>query len=508
MIRSITGCFERAVMNVYGIDIGEAGIKIAQVERKLRGYSVKRLKAVQTGGDPSASLKDALSQMGFDPREDAVAAVFTKDRVSTRVFTMAIGDDKKVAEGLPYELESLVPFDVENMVIAHQLTRTQKGETQVSVAFTTKPEFEKFLSVFGGAGADPDYVIPAPFAISAAVGGANHPDALTVDIGAGAVMIVATRAGAPILSHIVETGLRPMADIAVTAEREGEADVRLSSFPGKLAREIRLVMTALSRGSEPFNPPKISLCGGVAGDSKLQDTLEEQIGVPVERANAEGDGAPCDLDGLRDRWGKPPIFAPALGAALIAVKDNDTRANFRIGANKKSGGFSGARREAILTSALVAVFVFAWIGAYIAEGIRLDGKYAALKNELRAEFKKAMPEVTNVVSEITQLKSALVALESKALALRPALSEKDPLLDRFTGVTDSVPEGGKLDITEFTYEWDRILLSGKTDSFENVEQFRKNLEKLEWAGKTVVEGAKTGLAGGGVEFKITVGVAR
>jgi general secretion pathway protein L len=495
-------------MNIYGIDIGEAAIKIAQVERKLRGYSVKRLKAVQGGGDPSASLKDALSQMGFDPREDAVAAVFTKDRVSTRVFTMAIGDEKKIAEAMPFELESLVPFDAENMVIAHQLARTEKGETQVSVAFTPKAEFDRFLSIFAGAGADPDYVIPAQFAMTAAVEGANQADALTVDLGAGAVMIVATRAGAPILSHTVDMGLQSNMGDSATAGRDGEAGGRLSSFPEKLAREIRLVMTALSRGSETFRPLKISLCGGVAGDVKLQETLAERIGVPVERASAEGDGAPCDLDGLRDRWGKPPIFAPALGAALIAVKDNETRANFRAGANKKSGGIAGARREAVLTLALVAVFVFAWLGAYIAEGIRLDGKYATLKNELRAEFKKAMPEVTNVVSEITQLKSALASLDSKSAALKPALTEKDPFLDRFTGVTEALPEGAKLDITELTYEWDRILLSGRTDSFEKVEQFRKNLEKLEWVGKSVVEGAKTGLAGGGVEFKITVGVAR
>lgn len=495
-------------MNIYGIDIGEAGIKIAQVERKLRGYSVKRLKAVQAGDNPSSALREALSQMGFDSREDAVAAVFTKDRVSTRVFTMAIREEKRVAEALPFELESLVPFDAESMVIAHQLARTKNGETQVSAAFTPKPEFEMFLSIFAGAGADPDYVIPAPFAITAAVVGANPADALTVDIGASAVMIVAARAGSLLMSHTADMRAQAMTDNSMTSTREGETANRLSYLSEKLVREIRLVMAALSRGGEPFSPTKISLCGGMAADLKLQNTLAERLGVPIERASAEGDGAPSDLEGLRDRWGKAPIFAPALGAALIAVKDHDTRANFRIGAYKKSGGFSGARRETILTSALVAVFVCAWLGAYIAEGIRLDGKYTALKNELRAEFKKAMPEVTNVVSEITQLKSSLVTLESKAAALRPALSEKDPFLDRFTGVTDSLPEGSKLDVTEFIYEWDRILLSGRTDSFEMVEQFRKNLEKLEWAGKAVVEGAKTGLAGGGVEFKITVGVAR
>ncbi|MBF0635216.1 MAG: PilN domain-containing protein, partial [Nitrospinae bacterium] len=188
--------------------------------------------------------------------------------------------------------------------------------------------------------------------------------------------------------------------------------------------------------------------------------------------------------------------------------DPDTRANFRVGSNKKSGGFTGARRQAILTAALAGVFVLAWVGSYIAEGMRLDAKYGALKNELRAEFKKAMPEVTNIVSEMAQLKSAIAALETKAGALGPALAEKDPFLDRFTSVTDSVPEGARLDIAEFTYEWDRILLSGKTDSFERVEQFRNNLEKLDWAGKAVVEGAKTGIAGGGVEFKITIGSAR
>lgn len=495
-------------MNIYGIDIGVASVKIAQVEKKLRGYSVKRLKAVQTGGDPSAALKSALKEMGFDPMEDAVAAVFPKDRVSTRVVTMAIDDEKKIAEALPFELESLAPFDAENMVIGHRVTRTEKGETQVSAAFAVKPEFTRFLEIFGKAGADPDYVIPEPFAIAQAVAGVNPADALMVDIGAASVLILAARSGAVVLAHTSDMGASALTDSLARAEGAGGTETRLSSFAGRLAREIKLAITSASTGGEPFSPPKISLCGGLAADLKLQNLLAESLGISVERANAEGDDAPCDLDGLRDRWGKPPIFASALGSALIAAKNPDTRMNFRTGAHKKSGGFSGAGRQTILTAALAAVFIFVWIGAYIAEGIRLDGKYGAVKNELRAEFKKAMPEISNVVSEVAQLKSSLAALQAKALALGPALAEKDTFLDRFTGVTDSVPEGARLDITELTYEWDRILLSGRTDSFELVEQFRKNLEQIEWAGKAVVEGAKTGLAGGGVEFKMTLDVAR
>jgi hypothetical protein len=41
-----------------------------------------------------------------------------------------------------------------------------------------------------------------------------------------------------------------------------------------------------------------------------------------------------------------------------------------------------------------------------------------------------------------------------------------------------------------------------------VEQFRANLENLEWIDKAVVEGAKTGLTGGGVEFKLSINVSR
>lgn len=495
-------------MNIYGIDIGSSSVKVTQVEKKLRGYTVKRLKAVQAGADPAGALKSALAQMGFDPREDTVAVVFPKDRVSTRVLTMALADDKKIAEALPFELESLVPFDAEKMVIAHQLTRRKNGEPEVGVAYAPKLEFTRFLSMLDRAGADPDYVIPSQFAITAALGSASLADAVTVDVGVSTVLVLATRGVSLVLASTADMGADIAENLSSAIDGGAEAEAGLSLFADRLAREIKLVIAGASKDGEPFTPSKISLCGGMAADAKLKSLLAERIGVPVERASAEGDNAPSEIDGARDRWGRPPIFAPALGAALLAAKDPDTRANFRTGSHKKRGGFTGARRQAVLTAALAAVFVFAWIGAYIAEGVRLDGKYGALKNELRAEFKKAMPEATNIVSEVAQLKSALTAMESRAGSLGPALAEKDPFLDRFTSVTDSVPEGARLDIVEFTYEWDRILLSGRTDSFERVEQFRNNLEKLDWAGKAVVEGAKTGIAGGGVEFKMTIGPAR
>lgn len=495
-------------MNIYGIDIGAAGARIARVEKKLRGYSVKRLKAVPAGGDLSTALKAALKEMEFDPMDDIVAAVFPKDRVSIRVLTMALEDGKKIAEALPFEIESLVPFDAESMVIAHQLARMEKGETRVCATFAPKTEFERFLEILGAAGVDPDYVVPAPFAVTAAIAGDDPADALMVDIGSASVMILAARGGVVALAHASDMGASALADGLAGAEGADETQTRLSSFAGRLAREIKLVMASASREGGPFQPPKISLCGGPAADLKLQNLLAERLGAPVERASVEGDDAPRDLDGQRDRRGARTIFASALGAALIAARDPDTRMNFRTGAHKKSGGLAGAGRQTILTAALAVVFVFAWIGAHIAEGMRLDGKYGAIKNELRVEFKKAMPEVSNIVSEIAQLKGALAALESRAAALGPAMAEKDTFLDLFTGVTDSVPQGARLDITELTYEWDRMLLSGRTDSFERVEQFRENLEKLEWAGKAVVEGAKTGLAGGGVEFKMTLNVAR
>ena len=495
-------------MNIYGIDIGSASVKIAQVEKKLRGYTVKRLKSVQAGDDPAIALKNALAQMGFDPKEDTVAVAFPKVRVSTRVLTMALADDKKIAEALPFELESLVPFDAEKMVIAHQLARKKSGEPEVGVAFASRLEFTRFLAMMDTAGADPDYVIPSLFAITAALGGANRTDSVTVDIGVSTVLVLATRGDSMVLAHTAEIGADIAESLSSASDGGAESEAGLSLFADKLAREVKLVIAGASKENEPFSPLKISLCGGLAADSKFKSLLADRLDVPVERASAEGDDAPVENDGLRDRWGRPPIFVSALGAALIAAKDPDTRANFRVGSHKKRGGFAGARRQAILTAALAGVFVLAWIGAYIAEGMRLDAKYGALKNELRAEFKKAMPEVTNIVSEMAQLKSAIAALETKAVTLGPALAEKDPFLDRFTSVTDSVPEGARLDIAEFTYEWDRILLSGKTDSFERVEQLRNNLEKLDWAGKAAVEGAKTGIAGGGVEFKMTIGSAR
>ncbi|MBI4666532.1 MAG: hypothetical protein HY751_09005 [Nitrospinae bacterium] len=487
-------------MNVFGLEIGAHSIKIAQIEKQWRGHSVKKLLYAPL----AAGIGGPLASMGFDPGEDAVAVIYPQNLLSCRALELPFADRKRIEEVLPFELESLTVFDAGQLVCGFSDSPAPDGKTRVLAVMTPKEELAKFLGGLAEAGIDPDYVIPLPFALAESTGhvSASGGGTALVDAGMEFTTIVIMESGKPVFVHTAE----PAADAAVA--REDDKDGR-KEFAKTVACSVYLAAEAARRKAVTQKVAGALVCGEPGADAKFVQWLGEDLGMPSGRVNLPDSAATAQVEGLKAGSSAGPVFAGALGAALLAVKGGGMKEiNLRKNEFRKKRGFTGGRRHVLVAMALAGVLAVSMLAAYIAEGISLSAKYDGLKGQVRAEFQKAMPEVTNIVSEISQLKGALDAMEKQAGALGSAVGERDPFLERFYGITSSAPEGARLDLDEFVYEWGHISLTGRTESFDKVEAFRKNIEKLGWVRKAVVDSVKAAIAPGTVEFRMTIETAR
>jgi len=74
-------------------------------------------------------------------------------------------------------------------------------------------------------------------------------------------------------------------------------------------------------------------------------------------------------------------------------------------------------------------------------------------------------------------------------------------------VTYAKPQNTRLDIEELTYEPGRLVLTGRTESYEKVDALKSNLEKLAWVGKARLEKARSSASKADVSFRIEVDMA-
>jgi general secretion pathway protein L len=479
--------------NIFGIDFTSGGLKVAVIEKQFRSHKVLKLAhrplEIDSADQTARVIKETIENLGYDAETDQVIAVFPSDRLTSRVITVPLTKRKMILETLPFELETLLPFEAEDIVSDFLNIKVTDNGSKILAVVAKKDDIEDFLNVYTAAGLDPDMVIPEPVCAGRA---AKYKPATEngVDIyinlkeNSGSITLV--HGHSPVSFHTTSTGIKNGVE--------------------PLVSEIKRQMLGDDGEYGPVNA--LVLSGGPEGLDEMAVTLESTLQSPVRISEMPGGNAPVDSHRFFGRSEANATFALALGAALIVAEDDtDSMLDLRTGQFKRKPRIAGYRTQFITATALFVAGLLVWTISYLSEGVGLNNEYVSLKSEIRSEFKKALPNVKNIVSEEQQLKNALTKLETKAKALGVGAGGVDPLLDFIADITLSVPDDVKLDVEELVYEPDGFIIAGHTESFKKVDKLKKKIEELEWTGKVTVDQAKADVSGGGVRFRLEVKIA-
>src|SRR4051812_21066639 len=247
-------------MSTYlGIDIGTTAVKVAAIRtayRKVQLVGLASVEIAQVGGLIEAIQQAARAVVG-ERGADAIATSMEGSRATVRVVGLPQSAAKSIAEVLPYELESALPFDLTESVFDWRLLpglREEKGEElsvlvgvakisdvqaridAIKLALNTEPERV-------GLGAFPiANLVPFLPGFEAAQGGV----VAMVDLGTVTSDVILLKNGEPVFARTVGLGTKGLPGTAA-----------------KLARELRVTIAAhRAQGGEP--PTRLYLCGGGA----------------------------------------------------------------------------------------------------------------------------------------------------------------------------------------------------------------------------------------------------
>jgi len=473
-------------MRIFGVEAGAGFIRAAVVEKQMRGTRILRLAstALEAGERNSASLGEFLRRLGFSPDKDTLAAVFPGEKVSHRVLATPLTKKTQIAQTLPFELEAKVPFTADEFVCGFIVTGSGADGSRLLAALAKNEDMEDFLGIYAGAGLDPDLVAPGPLASAAglAANAGRDETAAVVHGGSGGVYITITGPGG-----------EPLAFHTCGPAEEAE----------KIGMEIDRLMLGLARENPGIKLGAVALGGWAFGPS---DAISQRLMAPVGFAQITGAPEP-EAGGLAANSveeGKAQFLA-ALGAAYMAAGVAKPL-SLRQGRFQKTARRASQGREAAVAGVLAAAAAALWLISFIAGGISMNREYSSLKAQVREIFKTAMPEVTTIVAEKQQMMAELARLEGSARTLGVGQG-RDPFLDVMLDVARSKPSGAQMAMEEMIFEPGRLILSGRTESFEKVDQYKNALEKLPWVAKARLDKAKAAAGKGEVTFRLEADVA-
>jgi len=433
---------------ILALDLGTATLRAVIIESTLRSCRVTGF--FQQPRDPDRDLAEQVREfcVSYRLHGDTVLSCVPGDMVTHRLLSLPFTQSRQVSQAIPFELETLIPFDIENMVITEQIVQcTETGATVLAIA-TPKAVFTEYLAMLSAAGVDPEEVSFAPLAALPLVTLSG------VDVrGVTALLDVGERqTSVVLLQDGVLCGVRTLNSGCSQDEREVAA----------LVAELQWTLLVLG-GNDGKLPARFFMCGTGASLLRLKSELGHHFAAEVvsfqdlrvsaiaeEDHAAQAEFAACLGMGLRE----------ALGGALFGV-------NLRCGEFSPRTQSDAVRYEWRQLGRLAVAGAVAASLAFVVDLYSLNSRYQLLRQEIRRVFTAVLPEVWTVVNEKVQLEDAIAALQQRRRLLRGAVAVSP--LDILHQLSTVFPENVPLDLEEWTFEENAVRLRGTTSSFEAAE---------------------------------------
>ncbi len=479
---------------IVGLDVSADAVRLVALESGFRGFQVVQMshaplaaRQVAEGAEaaPDTRLRDALQALsGGQPLgPDVVAVALPGALVASFPMSLPFVDSRRIEQVLPAEVESAIPFDLDEVVWDYAVLSQEGGKSELIVGVVRKTALRELLAMLTAAGIDPKVVTFAPLAL-AALGEkkllASLPDSgdrtePNIDIAAvarGEPQLV-TAPGIALLEAgpdranfcILRAGKTDVARSLPTSsaaawEAAAQDNESLGKLLAPLARDLKITLRTRAGRKETL-PTRMLLDGQIADLPGAREWLSADLQILCEPLELTPEAQP---PGAAD----PSSYALALGLALRAQHPRG-RINFRKDEFAFTKDVSHVRGQfARLAVAVAAVLVLALVS-----GI---ARVSALEKQGKA-YDDALCKATEQILRkcYTDYREALGALRgsnSRAGGI-PRVSGTEIL----AAVTNVLPPEALPQLEDVEVTTTRVTLKGTVDGFDKVAPITSALKK-------------------------------
>jgi general secretion pathway protein L len=335
---------------------------------------------------------------------------------------------KKIDELLPFEMESLIPFDAAETLLDHQIAATlEPTKLRIVVCAVPRTKVRERLAFLESAGVDPEELVPGPAALGGLVVAmpalANEGPHVIVNVGARRTDVAVIRQGKLELARTISAG-------ADDVREAGFQEAPFGSGAERLARELKQTLAShrMQGGSEPES---IRIAGEIDPGTPLEGWLANALGrAPVLLELPEAPETDLTMPIPPHRRA---AFAMPLGLALhsrLPLKHLDLRRGEFV--RKRSMG--AIRELAPLLGVCAAFITVAYFYSVYAHWSVLTARREVLESQLAEITDARLGEETR---SVTRARSLLESGRQRPDPL-PAFDAFDAMLALSAAIPDGI----------------------------------------------------------------------
>lgn len=528
---------------ILGIDIGSYSVKMAVIERSFRTFSFVEFyeRVIQYNELLTPEESKAIAVQGLiDDHNlswDVVCAGFPSQRVTSRLLTFPFGSSKKISQAIQFEIESYIPFNIEDMVVDHTIVSQAKNVSRVMAVYIQKADLVKELSMLESINVDPRFVcvegidqvnlvnlgMVPPEGAYAIIDIGHEKSTVTICHGRNLGYIRAiSLAGKSITEAIskklnvpfdeaerlkIEMGQLPLIEDEVVDEISKAVIEAIRGMIDEFLLHLRQTLFTFKE-TEDVPIEGIYLCGGTSRLPGLDRYLSDALKLNVTYLNC----LDFHFSHLDRAEAHRHVVPQALALALKGVAGSGPDINLRIGEFAFKGDVEQFGGNVRRIGAVVGIIVFLALLNFTVKYYSVKRQVDKLNDDVATIVKQAMPDTPR--RALSSPKAAISLIRSKEKELQEKIDQLNSMLgvsplDILKDVSTALPPRDKLkiEVDDISIDSTRVTFSGIVDDFKAVDVVKQSLEGSKYFTNVTTGNVSKGVKGE-VKFKISMDIAK
>jgi general secretion pathway protein L len=489
---------------IIGLDINADAVSAVQLTSRVKGYEVTACGrvAIEEAGGLEAGLKALAEQMASGA--DTWVTTLPGEQVSYRNLRMPFKDNKKIKQTLAYELETIVPFPVEDLIV--DFTMIEEAEqSEILAAAVSRARISEYLSRLAANGIDPEVLdISGVPTVSWLLRQHDSPDdGLFLAMGRThcTMILYVKRRIALIRTFSFDGRVLTATDSGGTTSDDGsvETGTQIESSLRAFCAEVSNTLHAFSCRMPSAVPERIFLTGSGTMHPDVETRLSEFFALPVERLDLAKDPRIEMSETVTAGW-NPALMDNALAVAMRDGKQG-LGFNFRRDEFETKKQYLRHKGE-IWKAAVFLIIILCFLGANLGvDYYSLKKQSAQLDQRIEEVFRQTFPDVKRIVDPVQQMRVKIEQVKKSALSL-PGGASQGTVLDLLKDISQRVPESADVDVARVVVDPDAVLIKGQTDTFNTVDAVKKALEPSTYFDAVTISSANLDRSSNRVEFEM------
>lgn len=543
------------MQKVIGLDIGSYSIKAIEIVNTFKSYEVTNFYETvipNLEGVPLDAVVPVCMEQLFKEHNlqaDRIITAMPGQFISSRVLPFNFSDPRKIEASISIELEDHVPFNMDDMVLDHQILGSHSGKTMALAVMTRKAFLKNFLDLLSRINIDPKLVDVDSLSfynLSSNLEVGEDECYALIDVGNEKTSICIIQNGVLRMFRSINLGGRYITDFLARdletnfheAQRikhrvsrvfySGDSGEDLDDYEKLVTERTTLAANAIVKelGRTLYSYKtwdkrplaKVIVSGGTSKLKNFDYFLSEQLEVPVQKFSL----ASTDLiiSPVLEQHQETLLQSLSIGLRAVTNVKKHSQINLRRGEFAYVQNYESMLRGATMAFKVMVAMFFVLILTYGFKFYFYQSQIDKISEQYKKEFvskfpseKKRLKRKNITFAKIR--KDAERKLNEEIVSKQSAIEEfklannESAALKLLMDLSAAIPKEVKIDVTTFDYRsvgpgTGKLILKAETDNFTSQATIIESLGKI--ASLNTIEeknsGRKPGSDGKVIEFTI------